>query len=175
MNASPKPVADPTATVALPTAEDLRWMDEALALARAAEARGEVPVGAIVVKDGVVIGRGGNAPIARADPTAHAEIEALRAAAEHLGNYRLPGCALYVTLEPCAMCAGAIMHARIGRLVFGARDPKTGAAGSVVDLFAEPRLNHHTTVVAGVAAEACGALLSAFFAARRQHERRSRA
>jgi tRNA(adenine34) deaminase len=145
-----------------------RWMAEALALARVAQARGEVPVGAIVVSDGAIIGRGGNAPIAGNDPTAHAEIAALREAAQALGNYRLPGCELYVTIEPCAMCAGAIMHARIRRLVFGARDPKTGACGSVVDLFAERRLNHHTTVTGGVAAEACAALLSHFFASRRQ-------
>ena len=143
------------------------WMDEALALARAAGARGEVPVGAVVVRQGAVIGRGGNAPIAASDPTAHAEIAALREAALALGNYRLPGCELYVTIEPCAMCAGAILHARIARLVFGARDPKTGACGSVIDLFAEPRLNHHAEVVAGVRADACGALLSGFFAERR--------
>lgn len=144
------------------------WMGEALALARQAMARGEVPVGAVVVKDGAIVGRGGNAPIAASDPTAHAEIAALRDAARALGNYRLPDCDLYVTLEPCAMCAGAILHARIRRLVFGARDPKTGACGSVVNLFGEPRLNHHTTVTAGIAAEACGRLLSDFFLARRR-------
>jgi len=142
-------------------------MEQALALARAAAARGEVPVGAIVVRDGVVIGRGGNAPIAASDPTAHAEIAALREAGAALGNYRLSGCEIYVTLEPCAMCAGAIMHARLSRLVFGARDPKTGACGSVVDLFANPRLNHHASVVGGVAGEACASLLTEFFAARR--------
>jgi tRNA(adenine34) deaminase len=143
------------------------WMEQALALARQAQTRGEVPVGAIVIKDGAIIGRGGNAPIAATDPTAHAEIAALREAARALGNYRLPDCDLYVTIEPCAMCAGAILHARIRRLVFGARDPKTGACGSVVDLFAEPRLNHHTTVMGDVGAEACGRLLSDFFIARR--------
>ena len=143
------------------------WMGEALALARSAETRGEVPVGAVVVRDGAIVGRGGNAPIEGSDPTAHAEIAALRDAGRALGNYRLPGSTLYVTLEPCAMCAGAIMHARIERLVFGARDPKTGACGSVVDLFAEPRLNHHTAVTGGVRADECGRLLSAFFAARR--------
>jgi tRNA(adenine34) deaminase len=148
-------------------AADHDWMGEALALARAAALRGEVPVGAIVVRDGAVVGRGGNAPIAASDPTAHAEIAALREAGQALGNYRLPGCELYVTLEPCAMCAGAIMHARLARLVFGARDPKTGACGSVVDLFAERRLNHHTTVTGDVRADECGALLSGFFAARR--------
>ena len=144
------------------------WMGEALALARQAQARGEVPVGAVVVREGVVIGRGGNAPIAGSDPTAHAEIAALREAAAALGNYRLPDCDLYVTLEPCAMCAGAILHARIRNLVFGARDPKTGACGSVVDLFAERRLNHHTTVTGDIAGDACGRLLSDFFVARRR-------
>jgi len=146
---------------------DEGWMAEALALARGAGARGEVPVGAVVVKDGAIIGRGGNAPIARNDPTAHAEIAALRDAGRTLGNYRLPACELYVTIEPCAMCAGAILHARIGRVVFGARDPKTGACGSVLDLFAEPRLNHHATVVGGVLAEECGGLLARFFEERR--------
>jgi len=124
-------------------------------------------VGAVAVCEGRIVGRGGNTPIAAHDPTAHAEIAALREAAAALGNYRLPGCDLYVTLEPCAMCAGAIMHARLRRLVFGARDPKTGACGSVIDLFAEPRLNHHTRVASGVLAAECGALLSAFFASRR--------
>ena len=143
-------------------------MGEALALARQAEARGEVPVGAVVVREGVIIGRGGNAPIAGSDPTAHAEITALREAAAALDNYRLPDCDLYVTLEPCAMCAGAILHARIRNLVFGARDPKTGACGSVVDLFAERRLNHHTTVTGDIAGDACGRLLSDFFVARRR-------
>jgi tRNA(adenine34) deaminase len=146
---------------------DETWMGEALALARAAGARGEVPVGAVVVCDGRAIGRGGNAPIAGSDPTAHAEIAALRVAAQALGNYRLPGSALYSTLEPCAMCAGAILHARIARLVYGARDPKSGVCGSVLDLFAERRLNHHAVVVGGVLADSCGALLSSFFAARR--------
>jgi tRNA(adenine34) deaminase len=144
------------------------WMEESLALARQAQSRGEVPVGAVVVKDGAIIGRGGNAPIAANDPTAHAEIAALREAAQALGNYRLPDCDLYVTLEPCAMCAGAILHARIRRLVFGARDPKTGACGSIVDLFAERRLNHHTTVIGDIAGDACGRLLSDFFVARRR-------
>lgn len=146
---------------------DVAYMGEALALARAAAARGEVPVGAVVVRDGVVIGRGGNAPIAHNDPTAHAEIAALREAGRALGNYRLPGCELFVTLEPCVMCAGAIQHARIARLVYGASDPKTGACGSVVDLFAERRLNHHATVVGGVLAAESAALLVDFFAARR--------
>jgi tRNA(adenine34) deaminase len=142
-------------------------MGEALALARAAAERGEVPVGAIVVRDGAIVGRGGNAPIAGSDPTAHAEIAALRDAARAANNYRLTGCELFTTLEPCAMCAGAMLHARIARVVFGARDPKSGACGSVIDLFGEPRLNHHATVTGGVLADECGQLLSAFFLARR--------
>jgi len=146
---------------------DERYMEAALELARQAATLEEVPVGAVVVLDGEIVGRGCNQPISRSDPTAHAEIMALRDAAARLGNYRLPGATLYVTLEPCIMCAGAIMHARIARVVFGARDPKTGAAGSVVDIFAEDRLNHHAEVTSGVSAEACGALLSGFFAARR--------
>ena len=146
---------------------DEEMMGEALALARAAGERGEVPVGAVVVRGGAIIGSGGNAPIVGSDPTAHAEIAALREAARALGNYRLPDCELYVTLEPCAMCAGAIMHARLARLVYGAPDPKTGACGSVVDLTGNPRLNHHTRVTGGVRGSECGRLLSAFFAARR--------
>ena len=157
----------PAAYAAASSGEDERWMREALALATSAQARGEVPVGAIVVRDGAIVGRGGNAPIAGNDPTAHAEIAALRAAGATLGNYRLPDCDLYVTLEPCTMCAGAIMHARIRRLVFGAGDPKTGACGSVIDLFADARLNHHTAVRGEVLAAECGAILSGFFAARR--------
>ena len=148
--------------------EDAAFMGTAIELAREAASLGEVPVGAVVVKDGEIVGRGRNQPIGRHDPTAHAEVMALRDAAQRLGNYRLPGCALYVTLEPCAMCIGAIFHARIARVVFGARDPKTGAAGSVIDLFAEERLNHHAQITGGVCAEECGALLSNFFAARRQ-------
>jgi tRNA(adenine34) deaminase len=143
-------------------------MREALALAGEAAGAGEVPVGAVVVRDGVVIGRGYNRPVGSDDPSAHAEIVALRAAAAHAGNYRLTGCELYVTLEPCVMCAGAIMHARIDRLVFGAADPKTGACGSVVDLFADTRLNHHTRVTAGVLAAECGAGLQDFFRRKRQ-------
>ncbi len=147
---------------------DESFMREALALAQQAWADGEVPVGAVVVKGDEIIGRGYNRPISGHDPTAHAEIQALRAAAAHLGNYRLPGCTLYVTIEPCTMCAGAIMHARIARVVYGARDAKTGAHGSVVDLFAEPRLNFHAEVIGGVLAEECGKLLSDFFAERRR-------
>ncbi|MCB1886964.1 MAG: tRNA adenosine(34) deaminase TadA [Rhodocyclaceae bacterium] len=146
---------------------DERFMGEALEQARQAGSLGEVPVGAVVVLNGVVVGRGFNQPIGRHDPTAHAEVQALRAAAQALGNYRLPGCELFVTLEPCAMCTGAIMHARIARVVFGARDPKTGVAGSVIDLFAEARLNHHARIEGGVRGEECGQMLSSFFAARR--------
>jgi tRNA(adenine34) deaminase len=146
---------------------DADFMTAALALAQEASDAGEVPVGAVVVQSGRIIGAGSNAPISRQDPSAHAEIQAIRAAASALGNYRLAGCTLFVTLEPCAMCAGAIMHARIARLVFGAADPKTGACGSVVDLFAEERLNHHTEVEAGLMAEQCGKLLTAFFRSRR--------
>lgn len=146
---------------------DEDYMRAALEQARAAGAADEVPVGAVVVCGGEIVGRGFNQPIGRHDPTAHAEIMALRDAAAHLGNYRLPGCELYVTLEPCVMCSGAIMHARIARVVFGARDPKTGVAGSVLDLFAEPRLNHHATIEGGLLADECGRMLSSFFAARR--------
>ena len=142
-------------------------MRDALDLARQAAACDEVPVGAVVVLDGAIVGRGYNQPIVRHDPTAHAEIMALRDASARLGNYRLPGCTLYVTLEPCVMCVGAMMHARIAHVVFGAQDPKTGACGSVVDLFSEPRLNHHAQVTGGVLASECGELLSAFFVARR--------
>jgi tRNA(adenine34) deaminase len=146
---------------------DEDYMRAALEQAREAGACDEVPVGAVVVLDGEIVGRGFNQPIGRHDPTAHAEIMALRDASARLGNYRLPGCALYVTLEPCVMCSGAIMHARIARVVYGARDPKTGVAGSVLDLFAEPRLNHHATIEGGVLADDCGRMLSSFFAARR--------
>jgi tRNA(adenine34) deaminase len=148
-----------------PSDED--FMREALALAGRAATEGEVPVGAVVVRENTVIGRGYNRPISTHDPTAHAEVGALRVAAQHAGNYRLAGCTLYVTLEPCAMCVGAIIHARIARLIFGAPDPKTGACGSVVDLLAVPQLNHHATVRGGVLATEAAALLQAFFAARR--------
>lgn len=147
--------------------DDPQFMREALVQAYQAEAAGEVPVGAVVVYEGKVLARAYNAPISAHDPCAHAEVRVLRAAGEALGNYRLPGCTLYVTLEPCAMCAGAVLHARLERLVFGASDPKTGAAGSVIDLFGEARLNHHTAVTGGVLADECGALLSGFFARRR--------
>ncbi len=147
--------------------DDEFFMREALAQARIAGAADEVPVGAVVVFEGEIVGRGFNQPIGRHDPTAHAEVMALRDAAARLRNYRLPDCDLYVTLEPCAMCSGAIMHARIRRVVFGAPDPKTGVAGSVMDLYGETRLNHHATISGGVLADECAALLSGFFAARR--------
>jgi len=146
---------------------DMRFMREALVLARDAWAAGEVPVGAVVVRNGEIVGRGFNAPISRHDPSAHAEIMALRDAAERLGNYRLVGCSIYVTLEPCVMCMGAIFHARVERVVYGASDPKTGACGSILDLPAETRLNHHAEVVGGILADECGSLLSGFFAQRR--------
>jgi len=149
------------------SAADEAFMRRALALAADAFALGEVPVGAIVVRDGDIIGHGYNRPISTHDPTAHAEIAALRDAAQRLRNYRLGGCTLYVTLEPCAMCTGAILHARISRVVFAAADPKTGACGSVVDLPGVPRLNHHASVTRGVLAAESAALLQAFFAARR--------
>lgn len=145
-----------------------RFMREALALARQAGSLDEVPVGAVVVCGGQIVGRGFNQPIRSHDPTAHAEVMALRDAAKNLANYRLPGCELYVTLEPCMMCSGAIIHARIARVVFGARDAKTGVAGSVLDLYAEARLNHHARIEGGMLADECGALLSGFFAAKRQ-------
>jgi len=144
------------------------FMREALGLARQAGEAGEVPVGAVVVRDGAVVGRGHNRPVASQDPTAHAEVMALRDAAERIGNYRLADCVLYVTLEPCAMCAGAIMNARVCRVVYGATDPKSGACGSVVDLFAENRLNFHTTVAGGVLAGEAAKLLQDFFSARRR-------
>lgn len=143
------------------------YMRLALEQAQQAWNLGEVPVGAVVVKDGEVIAVGCNQPIGKHDPTAHAEIVALRAAAEKLGNYRLPGCELYVTLEPCVMCSGAMMHARLAKVVFGAADPKTGACGSVVNLFEQEQLNHHTEIEGGVLADECGAMLKRFFAARR--------
>jgi tRNA(adenine34) deaminase len=147
---------------------DETFMREALALAGQAAEAGEVPVGAVVISAGKVVGRGYNRPISGKDATAHAEIVALREASAQIGNYRLTNCDLYVTLEPCAMCAGAIMHARIARVVYGATDPKGGACGSVVNLFAESRLNHHATVVGGVMAEEAGKLLQEFFSARRR-------
>jgi tRNA(adenine34) deaminase len=156
----------PAAYVSVPP-EGERWMREALALARAAQARGEVPVGAIVVRDGEIVGRGGNAPVAANDPTAHAEITALRDAARALGNYRLPGCDIYVTLEPCVMCVGAMVNARIARVIYGARDEKAGALGSVYDIGRDGRLNHRFEVVGGVMESECAEILREFFRARR--------
>ncbi len=146
---------------------DADFMREALAQAARAADAGEVPVGAVVVKDGVIVGRGSNRPIGTNDPTAHAEIVALREAAARLGNYRLTGCELFVTLEPCCMCVGAMLHARLARVVFGAPDPKTGACGGAVALATEPKLNHQSAFEGGVLADECGALLKRFFAERR--------
>jgi tRNA(adenine34) deaminase len=150
---------------------DSAFMQLALAQAALAGQAGEVPVGAVVVCNGEVIATGRNAPIEGHDPTAHAEIAALRAAAKALGNYRLPDCTLYVTLEPCAMCSGAMLHARLKRVVFGAADPKTGAAGSVINLFEQTQLNHQTALQGGVLAADCAALLKDFFSQRRLEKR----
>ena len=151
----------------MPVPSDADYMREALVLARAAAERGEVPVGALVVRGGTVLGSGANCPIHSHDPTAHAEIEALRAAAGRAGDYRLTGATLYVTLEPCIMCAAALVHARVARVVFGAWDPKAGGAGSIADVFAIRELNHRVDVFGGVLAEECGTLLTEFFRARR--------
>lgn len=142
-------------------------MQRALELARQAEAAGEVPVGAVIVKDGVIVAEGWNHPIGAHDPTAHAEIVALRAAGQALGTYRLTGTTLYVTLEPCAMCASAMVHARVQRLVYAATDPRAGAAGSVFNIVQHPSLNHRIECAGGVLADACGAMLRNFFVARR--------
>ena len=151
-----------------PQPDDAGYMAIALELAQRAASEGEVPVGAIVVRNGEVIGEGWNRPIAAHDPTAHAEIQALRAAAQRVGNYRLSGSSLYVTLEPCVMCAGAIIHARVGLVIYGAIDPKGGACGSVFDLLpSDGRFNHRTDCRSGVLAQDCGEMLSAFFRARR--------
>lgn len=155
-------------------ADDARYMRLALEQARHAWDLGEVPVGAVVVKDGEVIAVGYNQPIGRHDPTAHAEVMALRAAAEKLGNYRLPGCELYVTLEPCVMCSGAMLHARLARVVYGAGDPKTGACGSVLNLFEQSALNHQTAIAGGVLADECGDFLRRFFAERRRAQAEAR-
>jgi len=149
--------------------QDRQYMEQALKLAQRAEVEGEVPVGALVVYQGQVIGEGWNAPITLHDPTAHAEIRALREAAVRVGNYRLPGTSLYVTLEPCVMCSGAIIHARIQRVVYGACDPKTGACGSVFDVLTTEKLNHRVEVKHGVLEQQCGDLLRQFFKSRRQN------
>lgn len=143
-------------------------MRHALGLAERARSMGEVPVGAVVVLDGLIVGEGGNRPVSSNDPTAHAEIEAMRDAARRIGNYRLVGCSLFVTLEPCLMCAGAIHHARIAKLVYGASDPKTGACGSVLDVFADARLNHHAEVASGILQQGCSDILKRFFSEKRQ-------
>jgi tRNA(adenine34) deaminase len=164
---TPPPSSLPQGEGELAAAQDLHWMRHALDLAQRAASEGEVPVGAVLVKDGAILAGGWNRPIATHDPSAHAEMMALRAAAAALGNYRLPGSTLYVTLEPCVMCAGAIVHARVSRLVFGARDPKAGAVDSVYDVIAQPRLNHVVEWSGGVLEEDCGAVLRDFFRARR--------
>lgn len=146
---------------------DEEWMQQAIVLASKAEQQGEVPVGALLVKDGELVGEGWNQMISLNDPSAHAEMQAIRSAATRLGNYRLPDCTLYVTLEPCSMCAGAMVHSRIARLVFGAQDAKTGAAGSVLNLVQHHQFNHQLEVSGGVLAEQCAAQLSGFFQRRR--------
>jgi tRNA(adenine34) deaminase len=151
-------------------AADVVFMGLALDQARNAEIVGEVPVGAIIVRDGHIVATGYNRPVSSHDPTSHAEINALRQAAEQFGNYRLPDCELYVTLEPCPMCVGAMLNARLKRVVYGARDPKTGAAGGVVDLFQERQLNHHTQVVGDILGDECGKVLRDFFARRRAEQ-----
>jgi len=154
-------------TDSTPRTSDAAWMEQALAEARLAIAAGEVPVGAVVVKDGVIIGRGHNRNLLDRDPTAHAEIVALRQAAANVGNHRLGGCEMFVTIEPCAMCAGAMVHARLARLVYGASDPKAGAASSVMQVINHPQLNHLMEVTAGVLADRCSEILTSFFQSRR--------
>ncbi len=146
---------------------DRQFMQQALSQAQLAAAAGEVPVGAVLVRDGQIISTGFNQPITNSDPSAHAEMMALRAAAQSESNYRLPGTTLYVTLEPCTMCAGAMLHARVERVVFGATDPKTGAAGSVLNVFSEKQINHQTQVEGGIMGEECGQVLRDFFKERR--------
>ena len=161
----------PTYTVAESDEEDRRFMQRALALAMRAEGQAEVPVGAVLALDGELVAEGWNQVIASCDPTAHAEVVAMRAAARHLGNYRLPQTTLYVTLEPCPMCVGAIVHARVSRLVFGAYDPKTGAAGSVFDLIGAAAHNHRVAVTGGILALDCTEVLQRFFRSRRKTPR----
>ena len=146
---------------------DRQFMQEALAQAKLAALAGEVPVGAVLVREGRIISTGFNQPISKSDPSAHAEMMALRAAAQAESNYRLPGTTLYVTLEPCTMCAGAMLHARVERVVFGANDPKTGAAGSVLNVFSEKQINHQTQVEGGIMEDECGQVLRDFFKGRR--------
>lgn len=156
------------------TDKDEYWMQQALSLAENAERQGEIPVGAVLVKDDVIVGEGWNQSITLNDPSAHAEMMAIRQAGERLNNYRLVNTTLYVTLEPCPMCAGLLVHSRIQRLVFGAKDLKTGAAGSLIDLVNEPRLNHQIEVTEGVLKEVCSERLSAFFRARRAEKKASK-
>jgi tRNA(adenine34) deaminase len=151
-----------------PSRDDAAWMELALAQARAAAEAGEVPVGAVVVKDGEIVGSGQNRNLRDHDPAAHAEIVALRQAAAHLGNHRLGGCVMFATIEPCAMCAGAMVHARLARLVYGASDPKAGAAGSALDVLNHPRLNHRMEVTSGVLADRCSEILQQFFRQKRE-------
>jgi tRNA(adenine34) deaminase len=155
-------------SAAMPLREDAAWMEQALEQAALAAAGGEVPVGAIVIKDGQIIGRGHNRNLLENDPTAHAEVVALRDAAARIGNHRLTGCVMFATIEPCAMCAGALVHARISRLVYGASDPKAGAAGSVLQVVNHPGLNHRMEITAGVLAGRCSEVLQRFFREKRQ-------
>ena len=154
----------------MPSGDDAAWMELALEQSQLAAAAGEVPVGALVIKDGEILGRGHNRNLLDDDPTAHAEIVALRQAAARLGNHRLTGCTMVATIEPCSMCAGALIHARMARLVYGARDPKAGAAGSVLQVINHPGLNHRMEVTAGVLAEKCSAVLQDFFRQKRQQQ-----
>jgi tRNA(adenine34) deaminase len=170
MGVTEKPAVPPAESADRGGDADIHWMERALGLARTAEANGEVPVGAVLVRDGDVLGEGFNQPISSHDCTAHAEIVAIRQAGRRQCNYRLPGSTLYVTLEPCPMCAGAILHARVARVVFGAWDERSGAAGSVVDLLAGGRFNHRCEVTGGVLREPCARLLTDFFAARRRSD-----
>jgi tRNA(adenine34) deaminase len=155
----------------MPSQPDAAWMELALEQARLAAAAGEVPVGALVIKDGEIVARGHNRNLLDNDPTAHAEIMALRQAAARLGNHRLSGCVMFATIEPCAMCAGAMMHARLSRLVYGAGDPKAGAAGSVLQVLNHPGLNHRMEVAAGVLADQCSEILRSFFQSRRDQQK----
>lgn len=155
-------------TVDMRSGDDAGWMEQALEQARVAGNAGEVPVGALVIKDGEIVGRGHNRNLLDRDPTAHAEIVALRQAAARIGNHRLGECTVYATIEPCSMCAGALIHARVSRLVYGASDPKAGAAGSVLQVVNHPQLNHKMDVTAGVLAEKCSAILQEFFRQKRQ-------
>ncbi|MCW8930651.1 MAG: tRNA adenosine(34) deaminase TadA [Gammaproteobacteria bacterium] len=156
------------------TSSDEAWMRHALTLANKAAELGEVPVGAVLVRDGLLLSEGWNQPIMNSDPTAHAEIMAIRSAAKSVNNYRLPNTTLYITIEPCSMCAGAIVHSRIARVVFGASEPRAGAAGSAINLLQNEQFNHQVEVIAGVLAEDCGLVLKNFFAMRREMKRKEK-